>query len=434
MTLPDSATSSTNPRTVSRNPLRSQAVQVSIGLIAGLVIGMLLARETVDAALSARIIAVLEPIGTAWISAIRMTVIPLVVPLLIVGVAGSDDTRRAGVLGARAFGLFFAFLIFFAAFTALVAPWLYEFLVLDPTATARLRASAKIDMPAPDALSMRTWILSLIPANPIRAAADGALLPVVLFTLLYAFALGRITPETRATQIAFFRGMADTMLVVVRWILAIGWLGIFALAVVLGQQLGADAIGAIGFYVAVNIGLHIVGIVLIYVLIVLTRRVPVTRFARAVLPAQVVGFGTRSSLASLPAMVKGANDHLKLPATSTGFVLPLAVSVFKLTSAIYWIVAALFVARLYGLPLPVSSILLVGASSVVLSLSTPGIPSGGMLLQAPLYVAIGLPVEAIGILIALDTLPDMFKTVFNVTADMAVAVLAPARADVETVA
>ncbi|HYW31711.1 MAG TPA: dicarboxylate/amino acid:cation symporter [Gemmatimonas sp.] len=420
--------------TSSRNPLRSQAVQVSIGLVAGLVIGMLLARDTVDPVLNARIIKILEPIGTAWISAIRMTVIPLVVPLLIVGVAGSDDTRRAGVLGARAFGLFFAFLIFFAAFTALVAPWLYELLVLDPTATARLRASAKIDMPAPDALSVRTWVLSLIPANPIKAAADGALLPVVLFTLLYAFALGRISADVRASQIAFFRGMADTMLVVVRWILAIGWLGIFALAVVLGQQLGADAIGAIGFYVAVNIGLHIVGIVLIYVLIVVTRRVPVAKFARAVLPAQVVGFGTRSSLASLPALVKGATDHLALPATSTGFVLPLAVSVFKLTSAIYWIVAALFVARLYGLPLPVSSILLVGASSVVLSLSTPGIPSGGMLLQAPLYVAIGLPVEAIGILIALDTLPDMFKTVFNVTADMAVAVLAPDRADVGVVA
>jgi Na+/H+-dicarboxylate symporter len=413
-----------------RNPFRSQAVQVSVGLLAGLALGMLLAQDSVDATLSQRIVTILEPIGTAWINAIRMTVIPLVVPLLIVGVAGSDDTRRAGILGARAFGLFFAFLIFFAAMTALVAPWLYDFLTLDPAATARLRASAKIDMPAPDALSVRSWLLSLIPLNPIRAAADGTLLPVVLFTLLYAFGLGRIAADARAAQLAFFRGMADTMLVVVRWILAIGWLGIFALAVVLGQKLGAEAIGAIGFYVGVNIGLHVVGTILIYVLIVVTRRVPVRRFARALIPAQVVGFGTRSSLASLPALVKGANDKLGLPASSTGFVLPLAVSVFKLTSAIYWIVAALFVARLYGLPLPVTSILLVGLSSVVLSLSTPGIPSGGMLLQAPLYVAIGLPVEAIGILIALDTLPDMFKTVFNVTADMAVAVLAPDRAEI----
>ena len=386
---------------------------------------MLLARDAIDPAAASRIVSILEPIGTAWINAIRMTVIPLVVPLLIVGVAGSEDTRRAGVLGARAFGWFFAFLIAFAALTALVAPWLYELQALDPAATARLRAGASIDMPPPEALSARSWLLGLIPLNPIRAAADGALLPVVLFTLLYAFALGRIAPEARAAQVTFFRAMADAMLVVVRWILAVGWLGIFALAVVLGQKLGAEALGAIGFYLAVNIGLHIVGIVLVYVVVLLSRRVPIAAFARALIPAQVVGFGTRSSLASLPAMVKGATDVLHLPTTSTGFVLPLAVSVFKLTSAIYWIVSALFVASLYGIDLPYSSILLVGASSVVLSLSTPGIPSGGMLLQAPLYVTIGLPVEAIGILIALDTLPDMFKTLLNVTSDMAVAVLAP---------
>lgn len=402
---------------------------MSAGLVIGLALGMWLASGAIAATSAERFVAFVEPIGTAWINAIRMTVIPLVVPLLIVGVAGSDDARRAGVLGARAFALFFAFLIATAAFTALVAPWLYDFLTLDPTATARLRASASLDMPPAEALSVRTWLLSLIPLNPVKAAADGALLPVVLFTLLYAFALTRVPASAREAQLAFFRAMGDTMLVVVRWILAIGWLGIFSLALVLGHKLGVGAIGAIGFYVAVNVGLHIVVTIAVYVVILATRRVTVGRFARAVLPAQVVGFGTRSSLASLPALVKGANDNLALPATSTGFVLPLAVSVFKLTSAIYWIVAALFVARLYGLPLPLSSMLLVGASSVVLSLSTPGIPSGGMLLQAPLYVSIGLPVEAIGILIALDTIPDMFKTLLNVTSDMAVAVLAPTRAD-----
>jgi len=214
------------------------------------------------------------------------------------------------------------------------------------------------------------------------------------------------------------------MLVVVRWILAIGWLGIFALAVALGQKLGASAIGAIGFYVAVLILLHLIATAGLYVLIGVTRRVPLTLFARALVPAQVVGFGARSSLASLPALVRGATDVLKLSPTATGFVLPLGVSVFKLTSALYWVVGALFIGKLYGIPLAASSIALVAASSVVLSFSTPGIPSGGMLLQAPLYTAIGLPVEGIGIMIALDTIPDMFKTLLNVTADMAVGVMA----------
>jgi len=399
-------------------------VQVSLGLVLGLGLGMVLAQDVIPASTSARVVSLLEPIGTAWINAVRMTVIPLVVPLLIVGVAGSEDTRYTGSVGARAFGWFLALLVVCAAFSALVSPWLFQYLTLDPDATTRLRETAKIDLPPADALSLRSWILGLIPLNPVRAASDGALLPMVLFTLLYAFALGHVSDESRRTQVAFFRGMADAMLVVVRWILAIGWLGIFALAVALGQKLGASAIGAIGFYVAVLILLHLIATAGLYVLIGVTRRVPLTLFARALVPAQVVGFGARSSLASLPALVRGATDVLKLSPTATGFVLPLGVSVFKLTSALYWVVGALFIGKLYGIPLAASSIALVAASSVVLSFSTPGIPSGGMLLQAPLYTAIGLPVEGIGIMIALDTIPDMFKTLLNVTADMAVGVMA----------
>jgi Na+/H+-dicarboxylate symporter len=302
----------------------------------------------------------------------------------------------------------------------------FDSLVLDPAATTRLRESAKIDVPPGDALSVRTFILSLIPLNPIKAAADGTLLPVVLFTLLYAFALGKVQEASRSAQLAFFRGMADTMLVVVRWMLALGGIGIFALAAVLGQKLGTNVLGAIGFYFMVNIVLHLIAVAGIYVVIAVTGRVPVRQFARALVPASVVGMGTRSSLASLPAMVKGATDVLQLPPTATGFVLPLCASVFKLTSAIYWPVGALFIAKLYGIDLSTANLLLVAASSIVLNFSTPGIPSGGMLLQVPLYTSIGLPVEGIGILIALDTLPDMFKTLLNVTSDMMVAVMTTA--------
>ncbi len=415
-----------------RSPFRSQAVHVSAGLILGLACGMLLGREAAPTPFTSGVISVLDVIGTAWINAVRMTVIPLVVPLLIIGVAGSQDTGHTGRVGAKAFGWFLVLLVACASFSALVAPWWFDTLVLDPTATARLRETARIDLPSSDALSARTWVLSLIPLNPIRSAADGALLPTVLFTLLYAFAMGRIAAPARAPQIAFFRGMADTMLVVVRWMLAIGWLGIFALAVVLGAKLGASALQAIGFYVGVLIALHLIANVAIYFVIGFSRRVPLALFARALVPAQVVAFGTRSSLAALPAMVKGATDVLKLPATATGFVLPLAASVFKLTSAVYWVVGALFIAKLYGITLPMSAIALVAASSVVLSFSTPGIPSGGMLLQVPLYTAIGLPVEGIGIMIALDTLPDMFKTLLNVSADMLVAVMTTPRDEIST--
>lgn len=416
-----------NDLTPHRSPLRSTGVQVTLGLVAGLALGMLLSRETSPSAFTTAFMPVLDIIGTAWINAVRMTVIPLVVPLLIVGVAGGEDLRATGTVGAKAFGWMLLLLVACAALSTIVSPLWFDTLTLDAEATARLRATAKIDVPTADALSIRTFILSLIPLNPVKAAADGTLLPVVLFTLLYAFALGQVGEGPRAAQLAFWRGMADTMLVVVRWMLALGGLGIFALAAVLGQKLGANVLGAIGFYFMVNIVLHLIAVVAIYVFIAVNGRVPVRQFLRALVPASVVGMGTRSSLASLPAMVKGATDVLTLPPTATGFVLPLCASVFKLTSAIYWPVGALFIAKLYGIDLSTANLLLVSASSIVLNFSTPGIPSGGMLLQVPLYASIGLPVEGIGILIALDTLPDMFKTLLNVTSDMMVAVMTTAQ-------
>lgn len=406
-----------------RAALASQGVQVSIGLVLGLAIGMALSRDADPSAAVRQVVAVLDTIGTAWINAVRMTVIPLVVPLLIVGVAGGDDAGTTGRVGARAFAWMLGMLIACAIFSALAAKLWWAGFTVDPAASERLRAGAHLDVPTGDALSARTWVLSLIPLNPVKAAADGTLLPVVLFTLLYAFALSRVSAEGKRAQLAFFRGMADTMLIVVRWLLALAGLGIFCLALVLGQKLGTAALGAIGFYFLVLITLLLVPVVGCYVVIALSRRVPLARFARAALPAQMVGVGSRSSLAALPAMVKGATDVLQLPTTATGFVLPLCASVFKLNSGIYWAVGGFFTAKLYGLPLGDGQLAVLALAGVVLSFSTPGIPSGGQLLQVPVYTAIGLPVEAVGIMIALDTLPDMFKTLLNVTSDMVVAVM-----------
>ncbi len=410
-------------RLLSTRALRSPAVLVTAGLLAGLAVGMLLEAGVTSESTSAKLVAFIEPIGTLWINAIRTTVIPLVVPLLIVGVAGGDDLRAVGSLGVKSFAVFLAMLVACALATALIAPQLFGQLQLDPASTSGLRATAHIDQPPFESLSVRGWLLSLVPVNVIGAAASGALLPVVLFTLVYSFALSGLPVETRTSHVAFFRAMSDVMLTVVRWVLALAPVGIFAVAVTMGQKLGAAVIGAIGFYMVVVILLHVVAIAALYVAVAISGKAKVGEFAKALLPAQIVGFGTRSSLASLPALVQGASEQLRLPSSVIAFVLPLAVSVFKLTSAIYWIVGALFISKLYGVELSAADIALVGGASVLLNFSTPGIPSGGMLLQLPVYAAIELPVEGIGILIALDTVPDMFKTALNVTADMATAVL-----------
>ena len=300
-----------------RQLMASQGLLVTVGLLAGLAFGMFLAGPPLSTGTANAIVGFIEPVGTLWINAVRMTVIPLVVPLLIVGVAGSEDRGLVGTLGLRSFGVFLAMLLVCAISTGLLAPWLFESLQLDAANTTRLRESAKIDLPPADALSVRGWLVSLVPINIVSAAADGALLPIVLFTLLYAFALTRLPDDVRAPHVAFFRGMSGVMLIVVRWLLALAPIGIFALATTMGQRLGAEIIGAIGFYMSAVIGFHIAAMLLIYVVVTSTGRVGLAQFTRAMLPAQVVGFGSRSSLASLPALVQGANQHLRLPAAVT---------------------------------------------------------------------------------------------------------------------
>ncbi len=402
----------------------SQTTRVLLGLGAGLGTGLAVAALAPSAdSVWMRAVAMVEPIGTLWVNAIRMTVIPLIVPLLIVGVVESGDTRRIGGLALRAFGLFFAMLTVLALGTALIGPWIFQHLTLDPESTAALRASARVSIDPATQFRFSDWLISLIPVNPIKAAADGALLPVVLFTLAFAFALSRTAEATRTSMVTFFRGISDAIMILVRWILALAPIGVFSLAVALGSRMGTAALNAIGFYIAVCIALMVVSLALLYLLVGLGTQVPLRTFARAALPAQAVSFSSRSSLAGLPALIRGARDHLHLSEEVTGFVLPLGVSAFKVTGAIYWLIGALLVARLYGIELSTAQVATIAAASVILNPSTPGIPSGGLLIQAPLYTAMGLPLEGLGVLIAIDTIPDMFKSMINVTADLAVATL-----------
>jgi proton glutamate symport protein len=152
-------------------------------------------------------------------------------------------------------------------------------------------------------------------------------------------------------------------------------------------------------------------------------RVPMVKFARAIAPAQVVGFSSRSSLATLPAMIEAGKMQLGLPAAATGFVLPLAVSTFKLGATIAITTSSLFLARIYGVTITPAQVASIAMSAVLLSFSVPGIPGGVLLVMVPVLASVGIPAEGVGILLAVDVIPDMFRTVTNVTADMVAAVI-----------
>ena len=388
---------------------------LALGLALGITVSTSGSSEAV------RVAGWLEPFGTMWVNAIRMTVIPLIVASLIVAVSDAEP-RTVGRLGTRAFIVFFVLLSTMAAITAVLAPPIFDWLAIDPVAAQAIRAGVA-EVQRPDLPSFGSWLVGIVPTNPIKAAADGAMLPLVVFTLAFGLALGRLALATKAPVVEFFRSVADAMTLLVRWVLVLAPFGVFALALSLATKLGTSVVGAVGFYVVVHSALLILAVLLLYLVVVFGARVPLLRFARAALPAQIVAMTTRSSMAALPAMLTSAEQTLALPRTVTSFALPLATSTFRLNQSVTWVVVALFAGKLYGVELDASQIATIAVTSVLMSFSVPGIPSASLFIIAPFLATVGIPPEAIGVLIAIDLLPDVFKTLCNVTGHLAAVTL-----------
>ena len=410
-------------------PLRnSSAVQALIALALGLAIGIAISTSGSISAASA--VGWVEPFGTMWVNAIRMTVIPLIVSSLIVAVS-STEPGTVGRLGTRAFVIFVVLLSVLAAITALVAPPIFSRLVIDPDAATAIRAGVSATQ-RPEMPGFSAWLVSLVPTNPVKAASDGAMLPLVVFALAFGLALGQLSVEMRSAVVDFFRGVAEATTLLVKWVLSLAPLGVFFLALSLATRLGSSVVGAVGFYVVVHSALQLLAVVLLYLVVVFVARVPFTKFARAALPAQVVAVTTRSSMAALPAMLTSAEQTLGLPKTITSFALPFAVSTFRLNQAVTWVVMALFASKLYGVELGASAIATMAVTSVLMSFSVPGIPSGSLFVIAPFFASVGIPPEAIGVLIAVDLVPDVFKTLANVTGHLTAVTLLGTRASRES--
>ncbi|HET9513848.1 MAG TPA: dicarboxylate/amino acid:cation symporter [Gemmatimonadales bacterium] len=405
-----------------------ESTRVLVALGAAIAGGIAIAASASEALLRAA--DVLAPIGTLWVNAIRMTVIPLVASLLITGVASATDVKSIGRLGGRTLVVFILLLVGTALVIMPLAPAVFSLLPQDPGSRPPLPAGAEEaarQLAGGQAQTFSAWLSSLIPANPIAAAANGEMVSFILFVLLLAVAIARTAPAARNTLVGFFQAFGEAMLTLVRGVVLFAPIGVFCLVLPLAARAGATLAGAIGFYIVVySLGCILVTL-LLYPVVALVARIPMRRFGRAVLPAQMVAFSTSSSIASLPAQVEGAERVLGLPDRVTGFVLPVAVSMFKLASPVSWTIGALFVGWFYGIPLHLQQLATIAFAAVFLAFAAPGIPRGAFIMLTPLFIAIGLPPEGIGILIAVDALPDTFSTVLNATGDLAAAALVAGR-------
>jgi Na+/H+-dicarboxylate symporter len=399
--------------------VKSLSFIVLLALVAGLVAGALIRSDAPGLTGAANII---EAFGGLWLNTLRMTVIPLVVSLLITSIASVADSAKTGGLVARAVVLFTILLFCAALYSVAATTGLLALWPLDRAAADAFVAGVGADaVQITEAPSFAAWLQSLAPYNPVRAAAVDGVLSLVVFSILFGFAATRLQPALRDQIVNFFRAVSEAMIVIVHWVLLAGPIGVFALALGVGLRAGFGAAGTLAQYVVIVTSITAVSTVIAWVIGIAWGRQPIGRFTTAMAPVWAIAASTQSSLASLPAMLEAALRRLNLPPHVADLVLPLAVAVFRFTSPVANLAVCFFVAHLYGLEPSVLQIASAVFVAYAVSIAAVGLPGQISFIAsiAPICLALGVPTEVLGILIAVEVIPDIFRTLGNVTGDVA---------------
>ena len=406
----------------SKPPVNRSSLYVLAALFGGLLLGALLAnagdgwREPV--------IRVASMVGGLWLDALKMTVIPLIIALLVTGIVGGADAARAGGVAGRSFAWFVAVLTGSAILGATAMITLLNLFPLPAEAADALRAGlAGVDANAASASvpTLDDFVKGVIPTNPIAAAANDKILPLVIFTALFAFAVTRVDVGHQRTIASFFQAIEKAMLVLIGWVLGLAPYGVFGLALAVGAGAGGAAFGAVLHYVVLASAVGLMVMVAGYAIAVFGAGWSVGQFFRAMIPANSVAISTQSSLATLPAMLKAARE-LGVPEANRDVSLPLAVALFRASGPAVNIAVAIYIAYWLQIELTWWNLVAgIGLASIASywAVSLPGALSFVTSI-APIALVMGIPIEPLALLIAVEVVPDIFRTVSNVTMDVAV--------------
>jgi DAACS family dicarboxylate/amino acid:cation (Na+ or H+) symporter len=390
-------------------------VAIALGLVAGLAFGLLAAATESD--VLHQIAVGVAPLGTAFMNLLKMVVIPLVASTLFVGVAGMRNLKQLGRLGGLT-------LTFFAVttFVSIVIGMIAMRLLLPFTNEEAARAiAAGVTTPAAALPNPVDFFIGLIPDNPFAAAADGALLPLVIFTCFVAAATGTLEAEHRDRLIGLGESMVRAFVQLVHWVLWTAPIGVFALAAPVTAQAGWAVLQSLAvFVVAVILGL-VTFVLFIYVpAIKFMSAAGVREFFAASTDALLIAFATTSQAATVPAMLD-ATERLRIRGYTAGFVVGLGAAIGRAGSALFQGAGLIFLAWLYDVPLPAQGLGVAILATAAVSITVAGVPSASVISLAPALGAVGVPLEGLGVLLGVDRIPDMFRTATNATGTIAAA-------------
>lgn len=393
-------------------------------LVVGLAAGMLaggLAPAPRDAALN-----IASFVGTLWLNALKMTVIPLVVALLVVGIARSAEAAQAGRIAGKAVLWIVIICTGSAVFGAIAVLLLTHAFPLSRHTAGLLQAALgsveqKTSGPLPGAAE---FFKGVIPPNAVAAATNGDILPLTVFTLLFALALTRVKASGREIVVNFFEATGDALIVIIGWVLAIAPLGVFALAFGVGSAAGGAAFAGLGHYIVIISAIGVLVTLAAYPLAAIFSDVRMGPFTREQVAPQAVAISTRSSLACLPAMLAAARP-MGVRDEVADVTLPIAVALYRATGPAMNTAVAFYVAHWLGLEPTLGQMIAATAVGAVMSYGAVSLPGEVSYISsiAPIALALGVPIAPLGLLVAVEMIPDIFRTVGNVTHDVALAAI-----------
>jgi len=371
---------------------------------------------------------IIEPLGKAFIRLITMIVVPLVFASLFVGTASLGGIRKLSRIGSKAM-LFFMFSTVTAIVIGLIIANVFQPGVgLDETAKTELLHNYQIQAEQKVAVveqkpSVTDIFLNIIPANPFQSMVEGNMLQVIFFAIFMGIAVSFISDEKIKPVIKFFEGINDIMIKIVEIVIKIAPYGVFALIAGVIGQFGGEILKLLIKYTLVTIlGLAILYFIYPLVVLLMTK-VSFAKFLKGILPAQGVAFSTSSSAAALPVMIENCEKEIGVSNNVASFVLPLGTTINMDGTALYQGVSALFIAQVFGIDLGFGDQLAVVLTALLASIGTAGVPGVGMLMLVIVLKQIGIPLEGIALILGVERILDMFRTVVNVSGDAACAVV-----------
>lgn len=390
--------------------------QILAGLILGAIAGIIYGPD----------IAVVRPVGTAFIRLIKMVVIPLIFASLLIGVASLGDLRKLGRIGGKTLAFYIAYYVTAVGLGLFLANTIKPGSNIPESVQAELKASygETADVQAQrveERPGLAEVFVDIIPDNPADSLVQADMLQIIFFSMFMGVVISLLDKKRMQPVLAFFEAINDIMIKIVEIVIRIAPFAGFALIAAVVGTFGVDILMSLLRYCAVVIGGLFILAVSYPAVVWLFTKYPYFKFWRGMIPAQLIAFSTCSSSATLPVTMECAEDNIGVSKQISSFVLPLGATINMNGTALYQGVTAIFIAQVYGMKLGLGGQLTIILTATLASIGAAGAPAMGVLMLVIVLKQAGIPLEGIALILGVERILDMFRTVINITGDIAAA-------------